>query len=84
MAAKERRYPVILLDRRVDPVAKPGRDTSPSSAQILSMRANEPGNGWPRPPKGKQTIIELEGTTGSSPANDRKKGFDEEIKSILI
>jgi ribose transport system substrate-binding protein len=25
---------------------------------------------------GKATIIELEGTTGSSPANDRKKGFD--------
>ena len=25
-------------------------------------------------------IIELEGTTGSSPANDRKKGFDEAIK----
>ncbi|MBV8567994.1 MAG: substrate-binding domain-containing protein, partial [Methylobacteriaceae bacterium] len=29
---------------------------------------------------GKAKIIELEGTTGSSPANDRKKGFDEAIK----
>ena len=30
---------------------------------------------------GKSKIIELEGTTGSSPANDRKKGFDEAIKA---
>ncbi len=30
---------------------------------------------------GKSKIIELEGTTGSSPANDRKKGFDETIKA---
>ena len=29
--------------------------------------------------KGKTNIIELEGTTGSSPANDRKKGFDDVI-----
>src|SRR5882672_5084052 len=28
---------------------------------------------------GKANIIELEGTTGSSPANDRKKGFDDVI-----
>jgi ribose transport system substrate-binding protein len=27
----------------------------------------------------KKTIIELEGTVGSSPANDRKKGFDDVI-----
>jgi ABC-type sugar transport system substrate-binding protein len=30
---------------------------------------------------GTSTIIELEGTTGSSPAIDRKKGFDEGIKA---
>ena len=29
---------------------------------------------------GKAKIIELEGTTGASPAIDRKKGFDEAIK----
>ena len=29
----------------------------------------------------KGMIIELEGTTGSSPANDRKKGFDDKIAS---
>ena len=28
-------------------------------------------------------MIELEGTTGSSPANDRKKGFDDAIKQWL-
>jgi len=32
-----------------------------------------------RPAKGK--IIELEGSVGASPANDRKKGFDETIKA---
>jgi galactofuranose transport system substrate-binding protein len=30
---------------------------------------------------GKTKIIELEGTTGSSPANDRKKGFDDAINA---
>jgi galactofuranose transport system substrate-binding protein len=30
---------------------------------------------------GKGKIIELEGTIGASPANDRKKGFDETIKA---
>jgi ABC-type sugar transport system substrate-binding protein len=30
---------------------------------------------------GQAKIIELEGTTGSSPANDRKKGFDDAIKA---
>ena len=30
---------------------------------------------------GKGKIIELEGATGSSPANDRKKGFDDTIKA---
>jgi ABC-type sugar transport system substrate-binding protein len=29
---------------------------------------------------GKATIIELQGTTGSSPANDRRTGFAEGIK----
>ena len=27
----------------------------------------------------KAVVVELEGTTGSSPANDRKKGFDDAI-----
>ena len=30
---------------------------------------------------GKAKIIELQGTTGCSPANDRKKGFDDAIKA---
>ena len=30
---------------------------------------------------GKGKVIELEGTVGSSPANDRKKGFDDQIKA---
>jgi galactofuranose transport system substrate-binding protein len=50
MAAKKAGIPVILLDRRVDPVAKPDATTLPSSAPILSRRANEPQTGWPKRP----------------------------------
>jgi ABC-type sugar transport system substrate-binding protein len=67
--------PVILLDRNVDQsLAKAGRTTSPSSAPTSSTRASAP----PRLTKamnGKAKIIQLEGTTGSSPANDRKQGL---------
>ena len=35
----------------------------------------------PKATGGKGKIIELEGTIGASPANDRKKGFDDAIKA---
>lgn len=81
MAAKGAGIPVILLDRNVDPaLAKPGEDyvTFIGSDFIDEgkrvaewLQANKPGGA---------KIIELEGTVGSSPANDRKKGFDEALK----
>lgn len=80
MAAKKAGIPVILLDRNVDQsLAKAGEDyvTFIGSDFVEEGRrmaewlvANKPDGG---------KIIELEGTTGSSPANDRKKGFDEYI-----
>jgi galactofuranose transport system substrate-binding protein len=80
MAAKAANIPVILLDRNVDQsLAKPGEDyvcfigsnfieEGQRVAQYLVDMAGD-----------KKTIIQLEGTVGSSPANDRKQGFDEVI-----
>jgi len=80
MAAKAAKIPVILLDRNVDQsLAKPGEDYVcfigsnfiEEGQRIAEYLVNMNGD--------KRTIIELEGTVGSSPANDRKKGFDEYI-----
>jgi ABC-type sugar transport system substrate-binding protein len=80
MAAKKAGIPVILLDRRVDPVAKPGRDYLTFIGSDFVEEGKRAADWLAKAVNGKATIIELEGTTGSSPANDRKKGFDEEIK----
>src|SRR6202043_735070 len=80
MAAKKAGIPVILLDRRVDPVAKPGRDYLTFIGSGFVKEGKRAAHWLGKATKGKATIIELEGTTGSSPANDRKKGFDDEIK----
>lgn len=73
--------PVFLVDRSVDPnAAKPGEDfvaflgsdfidQGKRAAEWL-MENFEGDNG---------VIVQLEGTTGSSPANDRKSGFDDAI-----
>jgi len=80
MAAKKAGIPVILLDRNVDQsLAKAGEDY----VTFIGSDFIEEGRRiaeWlmENKPEGAK-IIELEGTTGSSPANDRKKGFDEAI-----
>ena len=54
------------------------RSTRPSSARTSSRRARRPASGWSRSTRARPTpvnIVELQGTTGSAPANDRKKGF---------
>jgi ribose transport system substrate-binding protein len=73
--------PTFLVDRSVDPsVAKAGQhyvaflgsDFVDQGARVADwVIENFEGD--------KGIIIELEGTTGSSPANDRKRGFDERI-----
>src|ERR1700740_1822259 len=80
MAAKKAGIPVILLDRRVDPVAKPGRDYLTFIGSDFVEEGRRTAEWLAKKTDGKATIIELEGTTGSSPANDRKQGFDTEIK----
>jgi ABC-type sugar transport system substrate-binding protein len=70
----------LMLDRNVaQDLAKPGEDYVcfigsnfiEEGQRIAEYLVGMKGD--------KKTIIELEGTVGSSPANDRKKGFDEVI-----
>lgn len=73
--------PTFLVDRSVDPaaavagkdfVAFLGSDFIDQGRRVAEWTiANFQGE--------KGVIVELEGTTGSSPANDRKKGFDDAI-----
>lgn len=72
--------PVILLDRNVDQtLAKAGTDYVTFIGSNFVEEGQRVGDWLVKNSGGKATIIELEGTTGSSPANDRKKGFDDVI-----
>ena len=80
MAAKKAGIPVILLDRSVDPsLAKAGEDYLTFIGSDFIEEGKRIAEWLAKNANGKSKIIELEGTTGSSPANDRKKGFDEAI-----
>lgn len=82
MAAKKAGIPVILLDRSVDPsLAKAGEDYLTFIGSNFIEEGKRIAEWLVKNANGKSKIIELEGTTGSSPANDRKKGFDEAIKA---
>ncbi len=75
--AKEAGIPIILVDRRADvsedlyvthlgsDFAEEGRNAARVMAKIVN---------------GKATIVELMGTVGAAPANDRYKGFREILK----
>ncbi|WPE22947.1 ABC transporter substrate-binding protein [Shinella zoogloeoides] len=83
MAAKKAGIPVILLDRSVDPsLAKAGEDYLTFIGSNFVEEGKRIAEWLAKNANGKSKIIELEGTTGSSPANDRKKGFDEAIKAV--
>jgi len=80
--AKRAGIPVILIDRRVDPaIAKPGRDYVTFIGSDFVAQGKRAADWLIKATNGKAKIIELEGTVGSSPAIDRKKGFDDEIKT---
>ncbi|MED5622359.1 ABC transporter substrate-binding protein [Ideonella sp. BN130291] len=80
MKAKKAGIPVILVDRNVDQkVAKAGRDYVTFIGSDFVDQGRRAAEWLVKATNGKATIIELEGTTGSSPANDRKKGFDQVI-----
>jgi ABC-type sugar transport system substrate-binding protein len=80
MAAKKAGIPVILLDRNVDQaLAKAGEDYVTFIGSDFVQEGQRAAEWLTKNAGGRSIIIELEGTTGSSPANDRKKGFDEAI-----
>ena len=81
MNAKKAGIPVILLDRDVDhAMVKPGEDYVTFIGSDFVEEGRRVAQWLVANAGDKSTIIEIEGTTGSSPANDRKKGFDEVIK----
>lgn len=80
--AKDAGIPVILTDRAVD-----SKDTSLYKTFIGSdfVEEGRRAGKWLvdtyKDAKEQVNIVELQGTTGSAPANDRKAGFEEIIKS---
>jgi ribose transport system substrate-binding protein len=80
MAAKRAGIPVILLDRRVDAgQAQAGRDYVTFIGSDFVDQGRRAAEWLDKAVGGKARIIELQGTTGSSPANDRRKGFADHI-----
>jgi galactofuranose transport system substrate-binding protein len=82
MAAKKAGIPVLLIDRNVDQsLAKAGTDYLAFVGSNFVQEGQRVADWTIKKTDGKGKILELEGTIGSSPANDRKKGFDETIKA---
>jgi ABC-type sugar transport system substrate-binding protein len=80
MNAKNAGIPVILVDRDVDhSLAKPGEDYVTFTGSDFVEEGKRVGEWLVKAMGGNAKIIEIEGTVGSSPANDRKKGFDDLI-----
>lgn len=79
--AKAAGIPTFLVDRSVDPnAAKAGVDYVAFLGSDFIDQGRRVAEWTIENFKGdKGVIVELEGTTGSSPANDRKKGFDDRI-----
>ncbi|MER7442478.1 ABC transporter substrate-binding protein [Micromonospora avicenniae] len=78
--AKDAGIPVILTDRAVDSADKSLYKTFLGSDFVKEGRlAGEWLVEETKSATGPVNIVELQGTTGSAPANDRKKGFGEAI-----
>jgi ABC-type sugar transport system substrate-binding protein len=76
--AADAEIPVFLLDRDVDhAAAKPGKDYVTVMVSDFVQQGRRAAWAMAQATGGTAKIIELEGTTGSSPAIDRKKGFHE-------
>jgi len=80
LQAKKAGIPVILVDRDVDQsVAKAGKDYITFIGSDFINQGQRAADWLVKSTGGKAKIIELEGSTGASAANDRKKGFDDVI-----
>jgi len=80
LRAKAAGIPVFLVDRSVDSnVAKAGVDYVTFMGSDFIDQGRRAAEWLVANSDGTEVIVELEGTTGSSPANDRKKGFDDVI-----
>ncbi|MEO8905161.1 MAG: ABC transporter substrate-binding protein [Polyangiaceae bacterium] len=81
VAARRAGIPVFIEDRSIDnEIAIPGVDyVSYVGSDFLKEGATAAQWLVKHPPAAGVKILELEGTVGSSPAVDRKKGFDAEI-----
>src|SRR3712207_1314335 len=81
-SAKRAGIPVVLLDRNVDQsLAKAGRDYVTFIGSDFVDEGKRAAEALTKAMNGNAKIIQLEGTTGSSPANDRRKGFEDYIKA---
>lgn len=82
MEAKRAGIPVILLDRNVDQsLAQAGRDYVTFIGSDFVEEGRRAAEWLTNTMNGQAKIIQLEGTVGSSPANDRRKGFEDYIKA---
>lgn len=83
MEAKKAGIPLFLIDRGVDAtLAKGGVDYVAFIGSDFIKEGNMAGEYLAKSVNGKAKIIQLEGTIGSSPANDRKTGFADAIKAF--
>ncbi|NNC01163.1 substrate-binding domain-containing protein, partial [Corallococcus exiguus] len=75
--AKTAKIPVVLLDRAIDT-----KDDTLYLTAVTSDTVHEgkmAGDWLAKETGGKCNIVELQGTVGSSPAINRKKGFDQAV-----
>lgn len=81
MEAKKAGIPLFLIDRNVDAsLAKPGEDYVAFIGSDFVEEGRLCAEALTKAVNGEAKIIELVGTIGSSPANDRAKGFANYIK----
>ena len=80
-SAKQAGIPVFLLDRNVDQsLAKAGEDYVAFIGSDFVEEGKRAAEWLIEETGGKANIIQLLGTSGASPANDRRKGFEDAIK----
>lgn len=85
LKAKAAGIPVILLDRDVDhEIAEPGEDYVCFIGSNFVQEGARAAEWLAITMGGTATIIELEGTTGSSPAIDRQQGFRDYLAGTYV